>query len=101
MWSKESRHKRGYGNEWDKIRKYVLVRDDRLCQVCLKKGRLTPGNEVDHITPKATGGTDDEDNLQTICTACHKEKTIKETGKKIKTPYDIHGNPIGEHTWNT
>jgi 5-methylcytosine-specific restriction endonuclease McrA len=33
---------------------------------------------VDHITPKAEGGTDDHDNLQSICTECHDAKTQAE-----------------------
>ena len=103
MWDTDkrgNRHQRGYGYTWEKTRKQILVRDDHLCQVCLNQGKLTPGNEVDHIIPKAKGGTDDQDNLQTICTDCHKQKTIKETGRKIKVTYDVNGNPIGEHHWN-
>jgi 5-methylcytosine-specific restriction protein A len=41
-------------------------------------------SEVDHIIPKAQDGTDDFDNLQAICTDCHKAKTKAETsGKQI------------------
>jgi 5-methylcytosine-specific restriction protein A len=38
--------------------------------------------DVDHIKPKANGGTDDETNLQSICEACHKEKTRKENSNQ-------------------
>ncbi|TQE92725.1 MAG: HNH endonuclease [Spiribacter salinus] len=74
-----TRHERGYGTRWDKLRQRVLQRDDYLCQVCLSKGRVTPANEVDHITPKAQGGTDAEGNLQAICRSCHRDKTAKES----------------------
>lgn len=56
----------------------VLMRDGGLCQPCRRDGRVTPATEVDHIVPKAEGGTDSHDNLQAICTACHREKTQQE-----------------------
>lgn len=31
--------------------------------------------EVDHIKPRAKGGTDDLENLQALCTACHAVRT--------------------------
>jgi 5-methylcytosine-specific restriction protein A len=69
-----NRHERGYGAEWDRLRKAILERDCGVCQAC---GHL--GNEVDHKTPKALGGTDDPSNLQTLCTDCHKTKTARES----------------------
>ena len=39
---------------------------------------MTAAKEVDHILAKANGGTDDPNNLQSICVACHREKTAKE-----------------------
>lgn len=86
-WSKESRHKRGYGSSWNKIRVVVLRRDNGLCQCDECQGgkiRLTPATEVDHIVPKANGGTDDMSNLQAINTECHKRKTAREQGKTLK-----------------
>lgn len=73
-----SRHQRGYGTDWDKRRKLVLVRDNGLCRPCLKEGRVTPATQVDHIVCKAEGGGDDEENLQAICKDCHELKTIAE-----------------------
>lgn len=40
-----------------------------------------PATEVDHITPKASGGTDDPANLQGICKACHRAKTQDEAAR--------------------
>jgi len=77
-----SRHERGYGYEWTKRRASVLLRDNYLCQPCLRQGRPTAAREVDHITPKAQDGSDDFDNLQAICTDCHKAKTKAETSNK-------------------
>lgn len=72
---------RGYGAEWRKLRARVLGRDAGLCQPCLKAGRLTLAREVDHIISKAAGGTDEVENLQSICLACHRTKTARESRK--------------------
>lgn len=80
-----NRHERGYGNAWERLRAIVLARDNYLCQVCLEDYKITPATEVDHIIPKSKGGTDDPDNLQSICTDCH----------RVKTEYDKHGTIKG------
>lgn len=82
-WSRTSRHARGYGTAWDKLRKTILERDKHLCQPCLGQGRFTAASQVDHIKPKAKGGTDDPDNLQAICGPCHDDKTARDNGKRV------------------
>ena len=77
-WSTVSRHKRGYGVLWERLRARILKRDSYLCQPCKRKGRVTQATQVDHIKPKAKGGTDDEGNCQSICADCHLEKTATE-----------------------
>lgn len=88
-WSKESRHKRGYGNAWDKLRKQILERDCGLCQVCATAGRVSIANAVDHIKPKTKGGTDAESNLQSICEPCHDIKTAADEGKTLRPKVTI------------
>jgi 5-methylcytosine-specific restriction protein A len=73
-----SRQSRGYGAEWEQTRKRILCRDKGLCQPCLKAGRPRPAKQVDHIVPKFEGGTDADDNLQSICKDCHDAKTAAE-----------------------
>ena len=82
-WPKTSRHERGYGRAWDIRRAAVLKRDQYLCQCrhCKAEGRITPANEVDHIVPKARGGTDAYDNLQAINHECHERKNIEDKGE--------------------
>ncbi len=72
---------RGYGASWRKLREQILIRDAGLCQEHMKKGVPVSGSHVDHIVSKANGGTDHEDNLQTLCEACHKRKTATERGR--------------------
>lgn len=71
-WSRTSHHSCGYGTDWDKLRKFILQRDKHLCQACLP--HPTPANHVDHIKPKAKGGTDEPSNLQAFCKPCHDAK---------------------------
>lgn len=97
--ARESRHARGYGSKWVKARARILARDDYLCQPCWRDGRPTPATEVDHIKPKARGGTDDDDNLQAICHDCHTRKTEAEAaeaqGRKLKPRIGEDGWPFG------
>lgn len=73
-----------------------------LCQVCKRKGRFSAANEVDHIVSKAlwiekfgtNDGMDDEENLQSICTPCHAEKTTEEKGFKPKPRVGMDGYPL-------
>lgn len=59
----------------------VLERDHYLCQTCKREGFVTFGNIVDHIIPKAEGGSDDPSNLETICKRHHGEKTQRESAR--------------------
>lgn len=96
-WSKVSRHERGYGTHWDKLRKVILRRDNGICQCpeCMGgKKRLRIATEVDHIKPKAEGGTDDESNLRAVNSDCHKRITALQNGHKPRTHIGADGWPI-------
>lgn len=88
----QSRHARGYGAAWDRLRKVILARDSHLCQMCKAEGRVTPGNHVDHIKPKAQGGTDDPANLRVLCKPCHSRASNEQRGFRAK-------RTIGEDGW--
>ncbi|AXY60015.1 HNH endonuclease [Acinetobacter sp. WCHAc010052] len=72
---------RGYGHAWRKLREQILKRDEYLCVICRADGRTTEATDVDHIVSKAHGGTDDQSNLQALCSPCHKSKTASEKGR--------------------
>jgi 5-methylcytosine-specific restriction protein A len=48
-----------------------------------------PANEVDHIVPKANGGTDDPDNLRAVSHECHKRLTAEQQGKTYRAKVSI------------
>lgn len=50
------------------LREQVLKRDDNQCQLCQCDNKRL---EVHHIIPRRYGGLDIEDNLVTVCRACH------------------------------
>ena len=67
----------GYAN----AREHALVRDNYTCQCCGKKNcRL----EVHHIQFRSNGGSDDLENLITLCEDCHKAVHLGKIGLKLK-----------------
>ena len=68
---------------------------------CLSRDRVTAAVAVDHVVPKAQGGTDDLENLQSICQECHDIKTQAEKGARLKLGCDATGTPADpDHPWN-
>lgn len=60
-------------------RNHRFLHHNPLCVHCLKKGKVTAAQEVDHIIPLAEGGPDRESNLQGLCIPCHEIKSAEET----------------------
>ncbi|WP_375708120.1 HNH endonuclease [Klebsiella pneumoniae] len=71
-------NKAGYGRPWEIKRARIMKRDKYLCQNCRRDGIATKASSVDHIIPKAHGGTDDDFNLESLCWTCHSKKTATE-----------------------
>lgn len=65
-----------YPPDWPARRKRVLERDANVCQSCgVRSTRVDDVRlEVDHVVPKADGGSHALDNLQALCPSCHAEK---------------------------
>lgn len=71
---------------WERVRELVIERDKSRCQSCRKLSRkryLT----VHHINPRKFGGTDELDNLITLCAQCH--DAIEELD--LRSAYEIIG----------
>jgi 5-methylcytosine-specific restriction endonuclease McrA len=62
--------RRGYDAQWRKTASAVLKRDHSICHICGRPGATS----VDHITPKAKGGTDHMTNLAAAHIACNSQK---------------------------
>jgi len=62
----------GNGWTWQRMRKSVLERDGYRCTGC---GGIGVKFEVDHIVPLAAGGSNEPENLRTLCIHCHASRT--------------------------
>lgn len=84
------------GRPWRRKRARILDRDNYLCIMCFELGILTAATEVDHIIGIAEGGTDDDDNLRSLCSRCHARVTAIQrrnaTSKKVGC--DADGWPL-------
>lgn len=74
-----SSHARGYTRQWRKAAR-ALTEEVGCCQQCGfvpvrgRKAQLI----VDHIVPRAEGGSDERANLQVLCRSCHALKSHAE-----------------------
>lgn len=66
--------KRITGRRLQALRAALFSRNP-LCAECQHKGLVTIATQRDHIKPLAEGGTEDEDNEQGLCDACHEAKS--------------------------
>lgn len=76
--SRNAKHDPFYDTpQWRATRKMVLE-EEPLCRMCMKEGKITAAQMVDHIKPRSKGGADFErSNLQPLCNKCHAKKTAK------------------------
>lgn len=82
------------GRRWpstDEARRLVgVMREERVCPVSVPYcGRRSPEVllEVDHITPVASGGNDDPENLTTACFDCNRGRAARELGRPAPLDY--------------
>ena len=85
-------YQQGFNYGYSSRRSAILHRDNYTCQCCGKKNcRL----EVHHIKFRRNGGTDDEENLITLCEDCHKkvhrgEIVLEKKPKKMNLKHATH-----------
>lgn len=60
---------------YQKLRQVVYERDHGYCQICATPLAMKDC-EIDHIKPKVEGGSDDLENLRTLCAPCHRIQTV-------------------------
>jgi len=73
-----------HGYKWKKLRQ-AYAEKNPLCEHCLRYDILEPVAVVDHIEEISDGGEPyDWNNLQSLCTSCHRRKTVAESKKRNK-----------------
>ena len=85
-------YQKGFNYDFSSRREAVLNRDNYTCQICGKKHTRL---EVHHIIYRSQGGTDDENNLITLCEDCHKDIhdgkiVLTKKPKKLNLKYATH-----------
>jgi 5-methylcytosine-specific restriction endonuclease McrA len=75
----------------DEIRARVRAAAGERCGYCLSPQYLILGQlEIEHIIPRARGGSDDEDNLWLACRLCNNAKGVQtecldpDTGQRVR-----------------
>lgn len=60
--------------KWKWRRREAIIRDDYTCMECGARGgpKGEAKLEVHHMTPVAKGGSDELENLETLCQNCHR-----------------------------
>ena len=89
-------YQKGFDYSYSSRKEAIHNRDNYTCQCCGKKNiRL----EVHHIIFRSNGGTNDENNLITLCENCHSKVhdgklIINKKPKKLNLKYATHMNII-------
>jgi len=69
----------------EELRQKIFDRDGRKCVICGAKEDLS----IDHIIPRSKGGTNDPENLQTLCRSCNSSKKNREAAAILKDKITI------------
>lgn len=93
VWSREPDRYRGVPHvQAERIR----LRDNWICQEC-----GSAGHEVDHIVNRANRGSDDDANLQVLCSVHHQAKTQREAAEgnalrraRLRLPVEPHPGAV-------
>lgn len=82
------------GRRLQQLRRELFEREP-LCRKCKASGRVTAATERDHIVPLFKGGSDDESNIQPLCTPCHEAKSLQDKGYRERQRIGSDGWPQG------
>jgi hypothetical protein len=87
---------RGPGALPARTRFRILSRDGYQCQYCGGTGMLRPLH-VDHVIPRASGGSDSDWNLVVACEACNLGKSASDVTEAVSKHIeilDLHGRGL-------
>lgn len=69
---------------WRRLSKQVKLRDDYMCQECLRNGSYTTADVTDHIIEVKDDWERrwDVSNMESLCHECHNRKTLAESKRR-------------------
>lgn len=70
-------------------RRRRMVAANHTCALCGREASV-----IDHITPLAHGGSDDDANTRALCHACHRSETARQFGHRTPTEIGLDGWPL-------
>ena len=82
---------------WKRCRAGIWSRDRGLCVDCMRRGIITPAEEVHHIEPLTPENITDPsvtlnpENLVSLCRECHKDRHDKLDGRNRRYKIDESG----------
>lgn len=82
-------------------RKTVILRARSRCEYCLCPASYSPDTfSIEHIKPRARGGTSDLDNLALSCQGCNNRKHIKTEANDPTTGSVVSLYNPRQHIWH-
>jgi len=69
-----SARQRGYDDHWERRRDEHLAMEP-WCRSHRARGEHVRATDVDHISARRAGGSDDHSNLRSLCKSCHSRRT--------------------------
>lgn len=83
-----------YPDNWNEIRAEIIKRDRYTCFRCEEVARRMSDLSVHHLIPRAEGGGENEENLITLCHACHNEVEVLGLRTRVEIIGSYEGDPI-------
>jgi hypothetical protein len=74
-------YQKGINYGFANTKAYVLARDNYTCNICKKKNTSL---HIHHIIFRSEGGSDEQENLITLCKSCHDKLHSGEIASKLK-----------------
>ena len=79
---------------WRFLTASILRRDKRRCKRCNLRGTTDNPLSVHHVIPRAEAGTDDFENLLTLCRSCH--NWVEPHDPPLRTAAEIEASILGD-----
>jgi 5-methylcytosine-specific restriction protein A len=93
MGTLSSKGKRIRGSVGVALRQKRLARTGGLCEHCLAKGIVKLATVVNHKTPLAHGGEDEDANTENLCSSCDEAETARVFGHRKRVTIGADGWP--------
>ena len=85
--------KRLTGHALQRARAALFAREP-LCRMCAAKSIVRAATERDHVVPLSKGGTDDDSNIQPLCSPHNAKKMLIDRGFRVRPQVSLDGWPI-------